>query len=62
MDNKTIIITGASSGIGKAAAKLLKEKGHEVVIVGRSPERTKAVGEELGVDYYCRLYEAERRP
>ena len=49
---KTIIITGASSGIGKAAAKLLKEKGHEVVIVGRSPERTKAVGEELGVDYY----------
>ena len=52
MDKKTIIITGASSGIGKAAAKLLKEKGHEVVIVGRSPERTKAVGEELGVDYY----------
>lgn len=52
MDKKTIIITGASSGIGKAAAKLLKEKGHEVVIVGRSPERTKVVGEELGVDYY----------
>ena len=50
MDKKTIIITGASSGIGKAAATLLKEKGHEVVIVGRSPERTKAVGEELGVD------------
>ncbi|MBQ6205474.1 MAG: SDR family NAD(P)-dependent oxidoreductase, partial [Oscillospiraceae bacterium] len=37
MEKKTVIITGASSGIGKAAAKQLKAKGADVVIVGRDP-------------------------
>lgn len=50
--NKVIIITGASDGIGAAAAKMLHEKGAAVVIVGRSPEKTKAVADELGVPYY----------
>lgn len=52
MDNKTIIITGASDGIGKAAARELKALGAEVVIVGRSPEKTKMVAEDLGLAYY----------
>lgn len=52
MKNKTIIITGGSDGIGKATARLLKEKAANVVIIGRSPEKTKAVGRELGVPYY----------
>ena len=52
MEKKTVIITGASSGIGKAAAKQLKAKGADVVIVGRDPEKTKAVGEALNVPYY----------
>ena len=50
--DKTIIITGASDGIGAAAARQLKAMGANVVIVGRSPERTKAIAEELGAKYY----------
>ncbi len=52
MKNKTVIITGASDGIGKALARQLKEKGANVVIIGRSPEKTKAVGTELKAPYY----------
>jgi NAD(P)-dependent dehydrogenase (short-subunit alcohol dehydrogenase family) len=49
---KTIIITGASDGIGKAAARKLKRLGNEVVIVGRSKEKTEALAKELGSKYY----------
>jgi NAD(P)-dependent dehydrogenase (short-subunit alcohol dehydrogenase family) len=45
---RTIIITGASDGIGRAAARVLGEAGHTVVVVGRSPEKTRAIAEELG--------------
>lgn len=44
---KTIVITGASDGIGAAAARGLREMGHRVVIVGRDPEKTAAVAREL---------------
>jgi NAD(P)-dependent dehydrogenase (short-subunit alcohol dehydrogenase family) len=52
----TIVITGASSGIGAIAAQRLSEQGHEVVVVGRNPERTAAVAAGIGaahllVDY-----------
>lgn len=56
MSMKTIIITGASDGIGAVAARELHAKGATVVIVGRSPERTKAIAEELGVKYYIADY------
>jgi NAD(P)-dependent dehydrogenase (short-subunit alcohol dehydrogenase family) len=45
---RTIVITGASSGIGAVAAARLAERGDEVVVVGRNPERTKAVAERVG--------------
>lgn len=37
--NKTILVTGASSGIGKATAKLFQEKGWNVVATMRTPEK-----------------------
>jgi NAD(P)-dependent dehydrogenase (short-subunit alcohol dehydrogenase family) len=52
MLNKTIIITGASDGIGRQAARELKKQGANIVIIGRSPVKTKAVGTELNVPYY----------
>lgn len=46
---RTVVITGASDGIGAAAARRLHADGHRVVVVGRSPEKTRAVADELGV-------------
>ena len=52
MAPKTIVITGASDGIGAAAAKQLAGKGHHVVVVGRSADKTKAVAEQTGGQYF----------
>lgn len=45
---KTFIVTGGSSGIGKATAEKLIEKGANVVITGRNQEKLKAVAQEIG--------------
>jgi len=50
MSGKTVVITGASSGIGAAAARQLVDRGATVVPIGRSPERTAAVAAALGVE------------
>lgn len=52
MSQKTIVITGASDGIGAAAARTLSEAGHRVVIVGRSRAKTEAVARELKADHF----------
>lgn len=49
---RTIVITGASDGIGAAAARQLHRAGHRVVIVGRSPDKTRTVAREIGADHY----------
>ncbi|MEU3244264.1 MULTISPECIES: SDR family NAD(P)-dependent oxidoreductase [unclassified Streptomyces] len=49
---KTIIITGASDGIGAAGARLLHQEGHQVVIVGRSQQKTSNVAAELNADHF----------
>jgi NAD(P)-dependent dehydrogenase (short-subunit alcohol dehydrogenase family) len=42
---KTIFITGASSGIGKATAKLFQSKGWKVIATMRSPEKENELSE-----------------
>ncbi|WP_430786314.1 SDR family NAD(P)-dependent oxidoreductase [Actinoplanes sp. G11-F43] len=44
----TIVITGASSGIGAAAARRLAARGMTVAVVGRSAQATAAVAAETG--------------
>lgn len=48
LENRTILITGASSGIGRAAAIICAQQGAHVVITGRNQERLKEVAEIIG--------------
>ena len=45
--NKVAIVTGASSGIGLAAARLLAKRGARVALVSRSKEKLKKLSAEL---------------
>jgi NAD(P)-dependent dehydrogenase (short-subunit alcohol dehydrogenase family) len=54
--SKTIVITGASDGIGAAAARRLTERGDRVVVVGRSEAKTKSLAAELGCDHFVADY------
>ena len=47
---KTVVITGASSGIGAQAARTLHDLGAEVLVIGRAPDRTAAVAAEVGTE------------
>ncbi|WP_395638488.1 SDR family NAD(P)-dependent oxidoreductase [Pseudolysinimonas sp.] len=61
---KIVVVTGASSGIGAAAAQRLADGGATVIAVGRSPERTAAVAARLGTEPiiadFARLDDVER--
>ncbi|AJY77358.1 SDR family oxidoreductase [Paenibacillus beijingensis] len=45
--DKVVIITGASSGIGEATAKLLAQNGAKVVLAARRVERLHAIANEI---------------
>jgi len=47
MKGKRVLITGATSGIGKIAALRLAEKGAEILLHGRNPHKTEKVRDEL---------------
>lgn len=46
-NNKTILITGGSSGIGKAAAKELGKQGAKIIIQARSLDKLKSAAKEI---------------
>lgn len=47
MQGKTVLVTGATSGIGKATAQALAQMGATLVIVGRNPRKTEQVAAEI---------------
>jgi 3-oxoacyl-[acyl-carrier protein] reductase len=51
-ERRIVVVTGASDGIGAAAARMLADRGDTVVVVGRSPAKTRAVAAEIGAEYH----------
>ena len=49
VENKVIIITGATSGIGEATARVLAKHGAKVVLSGRREERLEKLANEYHV-------------
>jgi len=47
-NRKVLLITGASSGIGEATARMAVDQGYRVALVARSEEKLRALAEELG--------------
>lgn len=45
--NKTVLITGASSGIGKSTAQILAKNGFNLIICGRRLDKLEALKQEL---------------
>jgi retinol dehydrogenase 12 len=50
MNGKVCVVTGATSGIGKAAATALARMGSQVVLVGRDQSRAEATAAEIGAN------------
>jgi NAD(P)-dependent dehydrogenase (short-subunit alcohol dehydrogenase family) len=50
LNNKIVLVTGGTSGIGLAAVTLFRREGARVVVIGTDRERLKQVETQLGKD------------
>lgn len=62
---KTVLVTGATAGIGKAIAERFAKEGHRVIITGRRKERlenlSKALAAQFDVDAYPLTFDIRDR-
>jgi NAD(P)-dependent dehydrogenase (short-subunit alcohol dehydrogenase family) len=48
LSNKIVLMTGGTSGIGLAAARLFRDEGATVIVVGQNPARLQSAATQLG--------------
>jgi len=62
MNDKVIVITGASSGIGEALARRLGRQGHALVLAARGGDKLQSVARECGDRALAVPTDVTRRP
>jgi 3-hydroxy acid dehydrogenase/malonic semialdehyde reductase len=62
---KKILITGATSGFGKASAEIFAREGNEIIITGRREERLhdfkKELSEKYGAVVHCLAFDVQNK-
>jgi 3-hydroxy acid dehydrogenase/malonic semialdehyde reductase len=58
---KTALITGATSGIGMATAKLFTAKGYKLILCGRRTERLNELKNELNTEVHTLTFDVRNR-
>ena len=48
---KTIVITGAGDGLGRALARRFAKDGETVILLGRTLSKVQAVADEIGAPH-----------
>lgn len=61
MKKKTILITGATSGIGKATAELFAERGERLILCGRRQERLEQLKAEFKGEIHLLNFDVRNR-
>ena len=59
LKNKTVLITGATAGIGKACALAFAREGARCIITGRRKEKLNKLQQEIKATYATDVYSAE---
>lgn len=55
MQNKTAVVTGATSGIGAAYAKRFASQGYDLIITGRRKEKIEALAENIRREHHVNV-------
>ncbi|MCI4670930.1 MAG: SDR family oxidoreductase [Bacteroidia bacterium] len=58
---KTILITGATAGIGEATAELFSHQGHRLILTGRREERLEALKNRLQTEVLCLAFDVRNQ-
>ncbi len=61
MNTRTVVITGASSGIGAALARLLGSRGHRIVLAARREKELNEIAGEIGDNALAVVTDVTRR-
>jgi 3-hydroxy acid dehydrogenase/malonic semialdehyde reductase len=56
LKDQIVLITGASSGIGEACARVFARVGAKLILVARRQERLEQLAEQLNKEYACKLH------